>query len=71
MKKKVIIEGMTCGHCRGKVEKAFKEQEAVKEVTVDLAEKNAVLELSADLSDESIKEIIEDVGYEVTGIENL
>jgi len=71
MKKKIMIEGMTCGHCSGRVEKALKEQEAVKEVAVDLAGKNAIVELSADLSDEAIKEIIEDAGYDVTAIENL
>jgi len=71
MKKKIMIEGMTCGHCSGRVEKMLKEQAAVKEVNVDLGGKNAVIELSADLSDEVITEIIEDAGYEVTGIENL
>lgn len=71
MKKKILIEGMTCGHCSARVEKTLKEQEAVKEVTVDLAGKNAVVELSKDLSDEVIKEIIKDIGYDVVGIESL
>lgn len=71
MKKKIMIEGMSCGHCTGRVEKTLKDQEAVKEVTVDLAGKNAVVELSKDLSDETIKEIIGDIGFDVTGIENL
>ncbi|MBU5675759.1 heavy-metal-associated domain-containing protein [Alkaliphilus sp. MSJ-5] len=71
MKKKIMIEGMSCGHCSGRVEKALKDQGAVKEVTVDLAGKNAIVELSADISDEAIKEIIEDAGYDVVDIENL
>ncbi|QUH19423.1 heavy-metal-associated domain-containing protein [Alkaliphilus sp. B6464] len=71
MKKKIMIEGMTCGHCSGRVEKALKAQEAVKEVTVDLAGKNAIVELSANISDEAIKEIIEDAGYDVIDIKNL
>jgi len=71
MKKKIMIEGMTCGHCSGRVEKIFKAQNAVKEVHVDLGGKNAVVEFSGEFSDEDIKEIIEDVGFEVTGIEDL
>lgn len=71
MKKKIIIEGMSCGHCVGRVEKALKEQEGVKEVIVNLDGKSAVIEFDQEISDESIKESIEDVGYEVTGIEKL
>lgn len=71
MKKKIMIEGMSCGHCSGRVEKALNGQSAVKEVTVNLEGKYAEVELSEDLSDEAIKEIIDEVGYEVTGIENL
>ncbi|MCK9267452.1 MAG: cation transporter [Alkaliphilus sp.] len=29
MKKKISIEGMSCGHCSARVEKILKEQEAV------------------------------------------
>ena len=71
MKKKISIEGMSCDHCSARVEKILKEQEAVEEITVDLAGKNAVVEFSADLSDKIIKEIIEDIGFDVTKIENL
>ena len=71
MKKKIFIEGMSCGHCVARVEKAFKEQELVKEVTIDLAGKNAVIELTEELSDERIKEIIDDIGYDVVNIESL
>ena len=71
MKKKIMIEGKSCGHCSGRVEKTLMAQDAVKEVVVDLAGKNAVVELSEDLSDEAIKELIDDAGYEVTAIENL
>lgn len=71
MKKKIFIEGMSCGHCVARVENILKEQAAVEEVTVDLAGKNAVVELNQELSDEMIKEILEDVGYDVVKIEAL
>lgn len=71
MKKKILIEGMSCGHCSARVEKVLKEQESVKSVVVDLEGKNALVELSKDLSDEAIKEIIDEAGYDVVGIEEL
>ena len=71
MKKKIYIEGMSCGHCSGRVEKALKEQEEIKDVVVDLEGKNAVIELNQDLADEKITEIIDDIGYDVVKIENL
>ena len=71
MKKRISIEGMSCGHCSARVEKILKEQGAVEEATVDLEGKNAVVKFSADLSDKIIKEIIEDIGFDVIKIENL
>ena len=71
MKKKIYIEGMSCGHCSGRVEKALKEQEEINDVVVDLEGKNAVIELNQDLADEKITEIIDDIGYDVVKIENL
>ena len=71
MKKKIFIEGMSCGHCSGRVEKALKEQEEINDVVVDLEGKNAVIELNQDLADEKITEIIDDIGYDVVKIENL
>ncbi|NLM05184.1 MAG: heavy-metal-associated domain-containing protein [Clostridiales bacterium] len=71
MKKKIFIEGMSCGHCSGRVEKALKEQEEINDVVVDLEGKNAVIELNQDLADEKITEIIDDIGYDVVKIEKL
>ena len=71
MKKKIFIEGMSCGHCSGRVEKALKEQEEIKDVVVDLEGKNAVIELNQDLADDKITEIIDDAGYDVVKIEKL
>ena len=69
LKKTIYIEGMSCSHCQRKVEEALKKQREVKEVKVDLANKKAELILNRDLRDDDIKEIIEDLGYEVRRIE--
>jgi Cu+-exporting ATPase len=69
MKQKVlVIEGMSCGHCSARVEKALNAIEGVN-AKVDLESKKAVVELSSDLSDEELRKTVEDAGYEVTGIE--
>ncbi len=71
MKKKIIIEGMSCGHCSGRVTKALNELEEVVEATVDLQDKSAVVELSSEVSDQLLKDTVEDAGYDVVSIEAL
>ncbi|NLK74345.1 MAG: heavy-metal-associated domain-containing protein [Clostridiales bacterium] len=71
MKKKILIEGMSCGHCVNHVKGALKELEGVVSAEVDLDTKTARLEATKDIKDEEIRSIIEEVGYEVVGIESL
>ena len=69
MKKKILIEGMSCGHCVNHVKEALSELNGVTSVDVNLASKSAVIEASGDIKDEDIKFAIDDAGYEVVGIE--
>ncbi|UWG98110.1 heavy-metal-associated domain-containing protein [Dehalobacter sp. DCM] len=69
MKKKIVIEGMSCNHCVNHVKEALSELAGVTDVAVDLAGKNAVIQTSSDIPDEQITAAIEDAGYEVKGIE--
>ena len=59
----ISIEGMMCGHCQARVEKALKEVPGVTEVTVSLENKNAVV--TGDASVEALKQAVVDAGYEV------
>mgnify|MGYP000068956421 CR=1 FL=1 len=68
MKKTVYIEGMMCAHCQSRVNEALNTIPGVT-AEVDLDNKLARVELSADISDGKIKEAVEDAGYKVTGIE--
>ncbi|MBQ3140745.1 MAG: heavy metal translocating P-type ATPase, partial [Clostridia bacterium] len=70
MKKKMIIEGMMCMHCSGRVEKALNALEGVT-ATVALEEKAAYLTLSADVSDEVLTKTVTDAGYEVVSVSTL
>lgn len=69
MKKKISIEGMSCGHCVNHTREALSELKGVTEVEVNLEGKYAIVEVSQEVSDDAIKAAIEEVGYEVVGIQ--
>ncbi len=68
MTKKIVIEGMACHHCSGRVEKALNETDGIT-ATVNLEEKTAYVTLSKEIDDNELKKIVEDAGYTVTNIE--
>jgi len=68
MKKKLSIEGMSCGHCVGQTTKALEGLAGVTSVAVDLASKSAVVETDAEVSDDTIKTAGSEAGYTVTSI---
>ena len=67
MKKTMKIEGMMCGHCTGRVEKALNALDGVQ-AEVSLEDKAAYLTIDGDVSDETLKKAVEDEGYQVVGI---
>ncbi|WP_372714319.1 cation transporter [Ilyobacter sp.] len=67
--KKIIIEGMMCGHCVEVIEKNLKSIEGAGEIKVSLDEKSAFI--SGEIEDDLIKSAIEDEGYQVVSIENV
>ncbi|MBU3107682.1 heavy-metal-associated domain-containing protein [Clostridium gasigenes] len=69
MEKKILVEGMSCGHCVNHVKEALSELNGVTSVAVDLDAKTAIIEVSVYVNDEDIKFAIDDAGYEVVGIE--
>lgn len=71
MKKKILIEGMSCGHCVSHVKEALSELSGITSVDVNLDSKTAIIEAPTDVKDEDIKFAIDDAGYEVVGIEEL
>lgn len=71
MKKKILVEGMSCGHCVNHVKEALNELNGVTSVDVNLDAKTAIIEASIEVKDEDIKFAIDDAGYEVVGIEVL
>ena len=64
----IFINGMMCGHCTAHVEKSLNAIDGVS-AKAFLAEKKAVLTLTADVSDEVLKNAVIEAGYEVVSIE--
>lgn len=67
MKKEMLIEGMSCMHCSGRVEKALNGLDGVN-AKVDLEKKTAYVDLSKDVSDADLTKAVTDAGYEVVSI---
>lgn len=67
MKKTLLVEGMSCGHCEKAVKNALKELEGVSKVEVDLASKRVEVE-GEGLNDILIKGAIDNAGYDLIEI---
>ena len=65
--KTIHIDGMMCAHCTGRVEKALNDLPGV-EATVDLDSKSAAVTCTPDVSDDTLRQAVEDAGYHVTDI---
>ncbi|MET3729658.1 copper chaperone [Fictibacillus halophilus] len=64
--KTLNVEGMTCGHCKAAVTNALNELEGVKNVVVHLETGKVEVEVdSSKVTDEDMREAIEDQGYDV------
>lgn len=67
MTKKMMIEGMSCGHCSARVEKALNAIEGVS-AKVDLENKCADITVTGAVSDETLTKAVVDAGYEVLSV---
>lgn len=66
MFKTLKIEGMNCGHCAGAVKIELFKIKEVKDVTVDIKTKSAIVNLDQPVEFETFKSAIEDAGYTLT-----
>ncbi|WFD09666.1 heavy-metal-associated domain-containing protein [Tepidibacter hydrothermalis] len=69
MKKVINIEGMSCGHCAGRVKTELQSIDGVKGAEVSAEEKKAVVELTNEVDNETLKEAVIEAGYEVVSID--
>ena len=69
MEKKMLVEGMSCNHCKATVEKALKAVPGVTDCVVDLAEKKAVIRLDRDVADQALMDAV--AGADFTPVKML
>lgn len=68
MTRKMLIEGMACSHCSGRVEAVLNALEGVS-ATVDLAAGTATVELQSAVDDAVLRKAVEGAGYTVVSID--
>ena len=69
MKKIMKVNGMMCPHCQAHVTKALADIPGVASVEVSLENKEAVMELSEEVPDETLMAAVKEAGYEPLGVE--
>ena len=62
---KLIVNGMMCGGCENRVKNAIKNIEGVENVTADHNTGKVIVISNNEVSEEIIKETLEDIGYEI------
>ena len=65
MVKTLDIEGMMCAHCQAHVKQALEGVEGVREVTVSLEEKKAVVTADDTVADQTLIDAVKESGYQV------
>ena len=68
MEKTMKIEGMMCGHCEARVKKCLEKLPEVEEAMVSYEAGTAVVKLNKEISDDVLKQTVEDQDYEVKEI---
>lgn len=61
----LIVNGMMCGGCENRVKNAIKNIEGVENVTANHNTGKVIVISNNEVSEEIIKETLEDIGYEV------
>ena len=59
------VKGMACGGCENRIQNVLKNIEGVENVIADHNTGKVTISLNKNVTRETLKEIIEDIGYEV------
>ena len=70
MKKKLLVDGMTCMNCVRHLTEALQEDiSGVEVIEVNLENKYALVDMDETVTEDMVKAVIDDLGYELKGIE--
>ena len=62
-----LVEGMTCGHCAGSVQREVQSVPGVSEAAVDLAAKTVTVTTAQPVAEDSIAAAVVEAGYAFAG----
>lgn len=62
---KIKVNGMSCGHCKDRVEKGLSKLDGVTAVRVDLPSGTVTVE--GDVSEELLRNTLDELGYDYVG----
>ena len=68
LQKVLVVEHMSCDHCKRTVEQALKAVDGVQDAVVDLEQKTATVTLQKDVPDDVLRHAVEAEEYEVLSI---
>ena len=63
----IKVNGMVCGGCKKRVENALKTIDGIEDVVADYENGNVAIKTNKEIELSTIKEKIEDIGFEVEG----
>ena len=69
MSKKMVIEGMMCGHCEARVKKVLEDTTGVSEAIVSHEAGTAVVTCDESVTSDVLKSVVEDAGYTVVSVD--
>lgn len=70
MKKKLLIDGMRCKHCVVNLQDALTEDiNGVEVLEINLEGKYALIDMNESVSMDEIKNIVEDLGFQLISVE--
>ena len=64
----LVVDHMSCEHCKRTVEQALKAVDGVQDAMVDLAQKTAVVTVDRDVPDDALRRAVEQEEYKVLSI---
>ena len=59
----IVVNGMTCNHCRNNVEKAILKVEGVERVEIDLSSEQVIV--YGEVDKETVIQAVESIGFDV------
>ena len=65
--KTIKVKGMSCQHCVASVTKALSDIDGITDVKVNLEKNEATFNETKSVSDQTIKDAISKIGFEVIG----